>query len=97
MRKVSLAGLSGARLHVWARVTSFEGPDRAYVRVTRTPGTGYTAVLSLAPSRSDGQYHFYDLDIGLCNGAASCEIFFDAEMNAVNDLWYIDDIEVTAY
>jgi hypothetical protein len=67
------------------------------VRVTRTPGTGYTVLLTLTPTQSDDLYHFYDLDLGVCNGAAACEIFFDAGMNAANDFWYIDDVEVAAY
>jgi hypothetical protein len=96
-RTVSLAGLAGARLHVWARVSSFEGQDLAFVKVTRTPGSGYTVVLTESPAQSDDLYHAYDLDIGLCNGAATCEIYFEAAMNAVNDFWYLDDIEIDAY
>jgi hypothetical protein len=96
-RTVSLAGRSGARLRVWTKVTSFESADRAQVRVTVTPGTGYGTLLTNSPSQSDGQYHFYDLDLGACDGAATCEIFFDAQMNATNDRWYIDDVEVTAF
>ena len=93
-RTVNLAGRSGARLRLWSKVSSFESNDRASIKVTRTPGRGYTTALTVTSSAPDRAYVFHDVDLGVCDGSATCEVFVDAEMNASSDTWYIDDLEL---
>lgn len=76
---------------------SFEGSDKAYVKVKTSPGGIYSIVLTLLPAQSDNLYHLYDVNLGVCDGVSSCEIYFDADMSGDNDYWFTDDVEVRAF
>jgi beta-lactamase superfamily II metal-dependent hydrolase len=96
-RSINLSGRTGAHLEIWMKVNSFESADLAYVKASIDNGSSYTTLITLGPAQSNNLYQFYDLDLAVCDGAASCEIYFDAGMNATNDRWYLDDIEITAF
>ena len=79
-------------LAAWSKVSSFEGSDQGLVRYS-TNGTSWTTLQTLTSAQSDNTYRFYDLAIA--NPGSTLFVRFDAAMSAANDLWYIDDVQVT--
>jgi hypothetical protein len=90
---VDLAGATNVRLVFWAKVSSFEGSDAAFVYVS-SDGVIYTEVKSFTSSDSDGTYHAYDIDLSGFSATSDFRILFDAEMSDRYDYWFIDDIEI---
>ncbi|MBI2924815.1 MAG: SBBP repeat-containing protein [Verrucomicrobia bacterium] len=93
-RSASVAGAATVRLGFWAKVNSFEGNDKAYVRAKKSTSVSYTTVFTFTPALSDNQYHYYEFDLTGFLPASQLDIEFDAEMNATNDNWYLDDIRL---
>lgn len=94
-RSVNLSGRTGVHLKFWAKVSSFEGNDRADVKVS-ADGTNFTIVKTFLPADSDNIYKQYDIDLSGFTLSSNFRIRFDAGMNSTSDQWYIDDVEVRA-
>jgi FtsP/CotA-like multicopper oxidase with cupredoxin domain len=93
VRRFRRKNASDIHLRFWARVSSFEEADAAAVQVGTTGGL--VTVMTFTAADSDDQYRFYDLDLSALPLGNTIRVVFDANMNAVNDLWYIDDIEIS--
>jgi hypothetical protein len=91
-RSVNIAGLTEVKLQFWSKVNSFEGSDQALVRVS-PDGTNWTTLQTFTSAQSDNVYHFYNLSVSIPSNTLF--VRFDAAMNATNDQWYIDDVQVT--
>ena len=83
------------KLGFWAKVNSFEGNDKAYVRAKKSTSASFTTVFTFTPTLSDNKYHYYEINLTSFLPASQLQIEFDAEMNATNDYWYLDDIRLT--
>ncbi len=83
----------GFHVTFWSKLTSYESLDHAEVKIS--VGGALTTIKSFGPADSDGAYHFYDIDISSLATAWPIRLVFDAGGNAVDDLWFIDDITVT--
>jgi hypothetical protein len=94
-RRFNLRAVTGG-VHVkfWAKVTSYEDLDHAEVQLS-VAGGPLTTIKSFGPADSDGAYHFYDIDVSSLAVASPIKLVFDAGGGAINDVWFIDDIEVT--
>jgi hypothetical protein len=95
-RAVNVAGATSLQLSFRSKVHSFDGSDRADVRVS-TYGVNFTTVWSFTSANSDNLYHYYPLDLTsfLSGGASQVYVAFDAGMSATDDNWYLDDIRLT--
>src|SRR2546425_6879109 len=84
-RTASVAGAVTAKLGFWAKVDSFEGSDKAYVRVKKSTSGTFTTVSTFTPALSDNKYHYYEFDLTSFLPASQLQVEFDAEMNSTND------------
>jgi hypothetical protein len=89
------ASAATVKLGFWAKVESFESSDKAYVRVKKSTSGSFTTVATFTPSFSNNTYHYYEIDVTSFLPATQLQVEFDAEMNASNDNWYLDDIRLT--
>ena len=92
-RTINTAGMLTAKLGFWARVESFETADKAYVRV-KSSGSTFALLHTFTPAASDNIYHYYEFDVTAFLTGSPLQVEFDAEMNATNDNWYVDDIRL---
>ena len=91
--KVSVRRGQWYRLAFWAKVRSFEGADRAVVRVS-PDGVKTAEVLTLTPTQSDNAYHLYEVDLSAFAMTSQFQISLAAEIDNVGDQLFLDDIEV---
>jgi len=92
-RVVNLAGASAVHLTFWAKVSSFESGDTAEVWVS-PDGVNYTRVKVLTSADGNNVYRFHDIDLSGFAMTSNFRVAFDGDMNATNDLLYIDDIDI---
>lgn len=92
-RDVDLSGRSGVHLTFFAKVSSFESGDTADVEVS-PDGTSWTTVKTFTSADSDDTYHFFDIDLSSFSMTSQFFIAFDANMNAVGDRLFIDNVDV---
>jgi hypothetical protein len=91
---VPLQGAQNVHVTFWAKVSSFEGADRALVKVSPDGGVFQTVKVFTAAD-SDNTYRFHDIDLSKVAMTASLRVAFDAEMSATGDSWLLDGIRVT--
>ena len=84
--------MTDLKLQFWSKVSSFESSDQALVSVRLGGGT-WTTLQSFTSAQSDNAYHAYELAVP--GTGSTLEIRFDAAMNATNDQWYLDDVQIT--
>ena len=90
-RTVDVSGFADIRLQFAAKLFSFEGSDRADVKVSGD-GSTWTTLQSFFNGDDNGQYSTYDLavpDVG-----DTLHVRFDAGMSGGADYWFIDDVQV---
>ncbi len=90
-RTVDVASITDVRLQFDAKLISFEGSDRADVKVSGD-GASWTTLHSFFNGDDDGQYKTYDLavpDLG-----NTLHVRFDAGMSGSADYWFIDNVQV---
>jgi len=92
-RAVDLSGQSSARLQFQAKVSSFEGSEEAYCKVSSN-GNDWTTVKTWAYGDDDDAYHYHEIDLAPYALSSQFWIAFEANMQQANDYLYIDDIEV---
>src|SRR5262249_40583431 len=92
-RQVNLAGAQNVHLTFWAKIRSFEGSDKALVKVS-PDGVTFTTVKLFTPADSNDTYRLYDVDLAGFAMTATFTIAFDAEMSSTTDYWFIDNIQV---
>jgi len=91
-RTVNLSGWSNVALRFWAKVSSFEGSDKAWVKVN--DGSGWVTVYTFTRAHSDNLYHFYQISLpGMMT--SNYRIAFDSQMSNTGDYWYVDAVELT--
>lgn len=90
-RAVDVSNLTDVRLQFWSKVHSFEGNDKALVSVSPN-GSSWTTLLQLNKNQSDNTYRFHDLAVPTSGN--TLYIRFDAAMNAADDFWFIDEVQV---
>jgi len=95
-RRARRKNTSNLHLKFWAKVSTFEPGDIAEVKVTQTGGV-LTTVKTFTSADSDGAYHFYDVDLTGLVLPSLVKVTFDAGMSAIDDVWTIDDVELTGY
>ena len=91
-RVVDVTDFGDIRLQFAAKLFSFEGSDRADVKVSGD-GSTWTTIQSFSDGDDDGQYKTYDLavpDVG-----NTLHVRFDANMSGGADYWFIDDVQVS--
>jgi len=93
-RTVNLSGAQNVHLTFWAKVRSFEGSDKALVKVS-PGGVSFTTVKVFSSADSNNTYRYYDLDLSGFAMTDTFSIAFDAEMSSTNDYWFIDNIQIT--
>ncbi|PYN90404.1 MAG: hypothetical protein DMD89_33675 [Candidatus Rokuibacteriota bacterium] len=93
-RTLNLSGAQNVRLTFWAKVRSFEGSDKALVKVS-PDGVTFTTVKVFTSADSNNTYRYYDLDLAGFAMTANFSIAFDAEMSSTGDNWFIDNIQIT--
>jgi hypothetical protein len=93
-RTLNLSGAQNVRLTFWAKVRSFEGSDKALVKVS-PDGVAFTTVKVFTSADSNDTYRYYDLDLAGFAMTATFRIAFDAEMSSTGDYWFIDNIQIT--
>ncbi|MCA9131061.1 MAG: hypothetical protein KDB22_28450, partial [Planctomycetales bacterium] len=91
-RTVDVTGLTDVRLQFSAKLISFEGSDRADVKVSGD-GTNWTTLQSFVNGDDDGQYHDYDLAVP--DQGNTLHVRFDAGMSGSGDYWFLDNVQVT--
>ncbi len=78
IRAVDVSGHTDVHLQFWSKVSSFEGPDKAYVQVS-SDSTSWNTVQQFNKAQSDNQYHSYD--IAIANPGDTLYVRFDAAMS----------------
>ncbi|KKK46651.1 hypothetical protein LCGC14_3163120, partial [marine sediment metagenome] len=91
-RAADLAAFGNVHLRFWARLSSFEAPDRAIVLISND-GVQWQVVKEFAESESDGAYHLYDIDLSEIEMSDSFAVAFYSSMDPLTRLWQVDDIE----
>ena len=92
-RRARLRNASNVHLKFWAKVSSFEGADSADVEVSLGGGV-FATVKTFTAADSDGLWHLHDLDLSGLALPATFKVVFDANMSAIDDSWYLDDIRI---
>jgi hypothetical protein len=92
-RRVRRRNASNVHLTLWAKVSSFEDTDRADVKVSLGGGV-FATVKTFTAADSDDLWHLVDLDLSALALPTTFKVVFDANMSAVDDRLYIDDIRV---
>lgn len=93
-RTGNISQLSTLQLGFWAKVASFEGNDRADVRVS-TDGVSFQTVWSFTAASSDGLYHYYPINLTSLLPASQLRVAFEAHMDGTDDIWYLDEIRLS--
>lgn len=93
-RTVDLAGKSGVHLQFWWRARSFEGSEKAYIKV-RDGGSTWHTVMTVRNGNDNNTWRFADIDLSSYNMVNGFRIAFQAGMSGSGDQFYIDKIEVT--
>ena len=83
-RSVNLLGARNVHLTFWAKVRSFEGSDKALVKVS-PDGVTFTTVKVYTSTDSTNTYGYFDADLTSFPMTANFSIAFDAEMSSVGD------------
>ncbi len=92
-RAADLAAYQNVHLRFWARLSSFEQTDWAFVLIGNDE-VQWQAVKQFTAADSDGVYHQYDIDL---SGIAMSDNFFVGFYTSVAPLrgkWYVDDVEL---
>ena len=93
-RAADLSGQSDLRLQFWSKVRRFESGDEMYCLVSSN-GSQWTTVKTWTSADSDDTYHFNDIDLSPYTMSSEFWIAFDSGMNANNDYFYVDDLNIT--
>ncbi|MHB1033577.1 MAG: tandem-95 repeat protein [Pirellulales bacterium] len=96
-RAVDLAGQSSIQLSFWSKVESFEGTERAEVRVS-SDGVTWLSAMTFTAAHNSLPYSRYDIDLSSVSGFApssEVHIAFAAQMSDAKDYWYVDNVQVT--
>lgn len=93
-RAVDLTGYSNIKLEFWAKTNGFEAGEEAYALVSPDGLTWFT-LKTFVDGEDDNTYKLYEYDLDSFGLTNNFLIAFDAEMNATNDYFYIDDITIT--
>jgi len=92
-RAVNLSAVQGAvKVRFWAKVNSFEGSDKAEVKVSPNNST-WTVVKTFTSADSNNIYQQHEVTLPAPLSSVYY-IRFDAGMSGSDDHWYIDGIEV---
>ena len=91
IRTIDASNVTDLKLRFWSRLDSFEGSDRAQVRVS-SDGLNWQVVREFVDGDDDRHYRFHQLD--LPDLGDTIHVQFDAQMNRRNDVWYLDDISI---
>jgi hypothetical protein len=92
-RAADLAAYENVHLRFWARVSSFEQSDFAFVLIGNNE-VQWQAVKQFTAADSDGVYHIYDIDL---SGIAMSDNFFVGFYTSVAPLsgkLHVDDVEL---
>lgn len=92
-RIADLSDTAFASVSFYAKVNSFEGSDRAWVKVSND-GLNWTTLKEFTSADSDNQYHRYEFAIPADLRTDSFRIGFDAGMGSRADYIYFDDIQI---
>jgi hypothetical protein len=92
-RSVDLSALSAASLQLQAKVSSFEGGNKALCLISEN-GDNWIEVYTWDSKDDDDTYHFYDIDLSSYNLTSQFWIAFDAEMGWTDDYFYVDDLRI---
>lgn len=90
-RPVDLSSYEQVSLKFYAKVNSFEKNDFANLMIS-SDGVNWNILKTFTPTDSDNQYHSYTFDITGYGLTSSVWVAVDAEMSAVDDYLYLDDM-----
>ncbi len=93
-RVANVSGAASLQLSFRSKISSFEGSDRAEVRVS-TDGVQFTRVWEFTSIHSDNVYHYHPVDLSGLLPATQLYLTFDAGMDSQNDSWFLDDIRIS--
>jgi hypothetical protein len=92
-RSVDLSSLSAASLQLQAKVSSFEGSNKALCLISEN-GDDWIEVYTWDSKHDDDTYHLYDINLSSYNLTSQFWIAFDAEMGWTDDYFYVDDLKI---
>jgi len=93
-RSIDLSGKSSIHLQFYAKANSFEPGDEAICQISSN-GVDWTTVQSWVDGDDDNIYYFYDIDLSsYAPYTSGFWIMFDANMDAVNDWIFFDDVVI---
>jgi hypothetical protein len=83
------------RLFFASRVSSLEPGDRAVVKVRRGSEPPVVVARFTAADNDDRYYDFMDIDLTSFLPASALTLIFDAQMSAADDVWLVDEIDIS--
>ena len=94
-RAVDLSGETTVSLEFWLRADSFEPGDTADLSVS-DDGVSFTVIKTWTDADADGVYRFYSFQLNSFAPplTSTYTIAFDANMDAPNDTFYVDDLKL---
>jgi len=93
-RSIDLSGKSSIHLQFYGKIHSLEAADGAVCWVSSN-GVVWSPVQTWTVADSDSIYHFYDIDLSsYAPYSSEFWIRFDANMSAVNDWVYFDNVVI---
>ena len=81
------------RLQLWTRFDGLEDDDRALIRVG-DDGLNWTLYSLSFEGTEPGVWYLYEIVIPLSHESKQVYVTFEAEMDAEDDLWHIDDVQI---
>ncbi|MCH9036134.1 MAG: hypothetical protein IH860_02280, partial [Chloroflexi bacterium] len=92
-RSLDLFGKSSVRVQFWAKAEQFKSGDTATLSAS-TDGITYQTVETWTISDSDGQYHFFDIELPASSFSSTSFIAFDSNMSDNKAKFFIDELIV---
>jgi hypothetical protein len=93
-RTLTLSGQATVHLKFWSKQNSFEGSDKAEVKISTDGGVTWTTVKTFTAADPQNVYTSFDIAVAV-SGKTTLQIAFDAGMSGTGDNWYLDDVQIT--
>ncbi|MCH8088603.1 MAG: hypothetical protein IH955_01155 [Chloroflexi bacterium] len=92
-RDLDLFGKNSVRVQFWAKADKFSSGDTATLSAS-TDGITYEIVETWTISDSDGEYHFFDIELPASSYSSTSFIAFDSNMSDKKAKFFIDELIV---
>ncbi|MCH7997607.1 MAG: hypothetical protein IIB11_07530 [Chloroflexi bacterium] len=92
-RDLDLFGKNSVRVQFWAKADKFSSGDTTTLSAS-TDGITYEIVETWTISDSDGEYHFFDIELPASSFSSTSFIAFDSNMSKKKAKFFIDELIV---